>query len=80
VIGERCMIGGMVGIIGHLSICNDVIIGAKSIVDRNITSPGMYTGVMPLMPHKQLQNVGLLLVKLDKIVKYLNIKLKNLKD
>jgi UDP-3-O-[3-hydroxymyristoyl] glucosamine N-acyltransferase len=80
VIGERCMIGGMVGIIGHLSICNDVIIGAKSIVDRNITSPGMYTGVMPLMPHKQWQNVGLWLVKLDKIVKYLNIKLKNLKD
>ncbi len=80
VIGERCMIGGMVGIIGHLSICNDVIIGGKSIVDRNITSPGMYTGVMPLMPHRQWKKVSLWLTKLDKIIKYLNIKLKNLKD
>jgi len=79
-IGRRCMIGGMVAIIGHINICDDVIIGGKSIVDKNIKAPGMYTGVMPLMPHKQWQNVGLWLVKLDKIIKYLNIKLKNLKD
>ena len=78
-IGKRCMIGGMVGIIGHINICDDVMIGGKSIVDKNIKMPGMYTGVMPLMPHKQWQNVGLWLVKLDKIIKYLNIKLKNLK-
>ena len=80
VIGKRCMIGGMVGIIGHLNICNDVIIGGKSIVDRNITSPGMYTGIMPLMPHVQWKKVSLWLTNLDKIIKYLNIKLKNLKD
>lgn len=80
VIGKRCMIGGMTGIIGHLNICNDVIIGAKSIVDRNITSPGMYTGIMPLMPHRQWKKVSLWLTKLDKITTYLNIKLTNLKD
>ncbi|MCS5586835.1 MAG: UDP-3-O-(3-hydroxymyristoyl)glucosamine N-acyltransferase [Gammaproteobacteria bacterium] len=79
-IGRRCMVGGMVGIIGHISICDDVVIGGKSIVDKNIKAPGMYTGVMPLMPHKQWKNVGLWLTKLDKIIKYLNIKLKNLKD
>ncbi len=79
-IGRRCMIGGMVGIIGHISICDDVVIGGKSIVEKNIKAPGMYTGVMPLMPHKQWKNVGLWLTKLDKIMKHLNIKLKNLKD
>ena len=79
-LGKRCMIGGMVGIIGHLNICDDVIVNAKSTVDKDIKNPGMYTGILPLMPHKQWQNVGLWLVKLDKIVKYLNIKLKNLKD
>jgi len=79
-IGRRCMIGGMVGIIGHINICDDVIIGAKSLVNKNIITPGMYTGVMPLMPHKQWQNVSLWLTKLDKIVKYLNIKLKKIKD
>ena len=79
-LGKRCMIGGMVGIVGHLNICDDVIVNAKSTIDKDIKSPGMYTGILPLMPHKQWQNVGLWLVKLDKIVKYLNIKLKNLKD
>jgi acetyltransferase-like isoleucine patch superfamily enzyme len=80
VIGKRCMIGGMVGIIGHINICDDVIIGGKSIVDKNIKAPGMYTGVMPLMPHRQWKKVGLWITKLDKIIKYLNIKLKKLKD
>ncbi len=80
VLGKRCMIGGMVGIIGHLSICDDVIISGKSTVDKHIKKPGIYTGIIPLMPHKQWQNVGIWLVKLDKIVKYLNIKLKKIKD
>ncbi len=79
-LGKRCMIGGMVGIVGHLNICDDVIVNAKSTIDKDIKTPGMYTGIMPLMPHNQWQNVGLWLVKLDKIIKYLNIKLKNLKD
>ncbi len=78
-IGMRCMIGGMVGIVGHLNICDDVIVNAKSTVDKNINNAGMYTGIMPLMPHKKWQIVGVWLTKLDKITKYLNIKLNHLK-
>jgi UDP-3-O-[3-hydroxymyristoyl] glucosamine N-acyltransferase len=78
-IGKRCMIGGMVGIMGHANICDDVIINAKSAVDKSISVPGKYTGIMPLMPHKKWQTVGIWLIKLDKITKYLNIKLKHLK-
>jgi len=79
IIGKRCMIGGMVGIIGHISICDDVIINAKSVVDKNIIRPGMYTGIMPLMPHKKWQIISIWLTKLDKITKHLNIKLNHLK-
>ncbi len=78
-IGKRCMIGGMAGIVGHINICDDVIINAKSVVNKSITVPGMYTGIMPLMPHKKWQIVSIWLTKLDKITRYLNIKLKNLK-
>ncbi|MDC0888718.1 UDP-3-O-(3-hydroxymyristoyl)glucosamine N-acyltransferase [Candidatus Thioglobus sp.] len=78
-IGKRCMIGGMVGIVGHLKICDDVIVNAKSTIDKNITTPGMYTGIMPLMPHKKWQIVSVWLIKLDKITQYLNIKLSHLK-
>ena len=78
-IGKRCMIGGMVGVVGHLNICDDVIVNAKSTIDKNITTPGMYTGIMPLMPHKKWQIVSVWLIKLDKITQYLNIKLSHLK-
>ena len=78
-LGKRCMIGGMVGIVGHLNICDDVIVNATSTVDKNITKPGVYTGFTPLMTHKKWQNVGIWLTKLDKICKHLNIKLKHLK-
>jgi len=78
-IGKRCMIGGMVGVVGHLNICDDVIVNAKSTIDKNITTPGMYTGIMPLMPHKKWQIVSVWLIKLDKITQYLNIKLTHLK-
>jgi UDP-3-O-[3-hydroxymyristoyl] glucosamine N-acyltransferase len=78
-IGKRCMIGGMVGVVGHLSICDDVIVNAKSTIDKNITVAGMYTGIMPLMPHKKWQIISVWLTKLDKIAQYLNIKLTHLK-
>ena len=79
VLGKRCMVGGMVGIVGHLKICDDVIINATSTVNKDITKAGVYTGIFPLMPHKTWQNVGMWLIKLDKIANYLNIKLKTLK-
>jgi UDP-3-O-[3-hydroxymyristoyl] glucosamine N-acyltransferase len=78
-IGKRCMIGGMVGIVGHLTITDDVIVNATSTVNISITKPGIYTGFFPLMTHSDWKKVGMWLTKLDKITKFLNIKLKNLK-
>ena len=78
-IGKRCMIGGMVGIVGHLTITDDVIVNATSTVNRSITKPGIYTGFFPLMTHSDWKKAGMWLTKLDKITKFLNIKLKNLK-
>ena len=78
-IGKRCMIGGMVGIVGHLRITDDVTVNATSTVNRNILKPGVYTGFFPLMTHPGWKKVGMWLTKLDKITKFLNIKLKNLK-
>ena len=79
IIGKRCMIGGMVGIVGHLTITDDVIVNATSTVNRNITKPGVYTGFVPLMVHSEWKKVGMWLTKLDKIATLLKIKLKNIK-
>ena len=71
------MIGGMVGIVGHLTITDDVIINATSTVNRNITKPGIYTGFFPLMTHSDWKKAGMWLTKLDKITKFLNSYMKS---
>jgi UDP-3-O-[3-hydroxymyristoyl] glucosamine N-acyltransferase len=43
-IGARCMLGGMVGVAGHLSICDDVVVTGRSFVNSNIRKPGYYSG------------------------------------
>lgn len=43
-IGRNCMIGGKVGIVGHIEICDDVIVTAAANVSKSITEPGMYSG------------------------------------
>ena len=46
-VGKRCMIGGMAGIVGHLSICDDVSITGLTMVSHSITRPGVYSGGIP---------------------------------
>jgi UDP-3-O-[3-hydroxymyristoyl] glucosamine N-acyltransferase len=46
-VGKRCMIGGMAGIVGHLSICDDVAVTGLTMVSRSITRPGVYSGGIP---------------------------------
>jgi acetyltransferase-like isoleucine patch superfamily enzyme len=43
-IGSNCWIGYGVIIIGPVNICSDVIIGAGSVVTRDIEEPGVYVG------------------------------------
>jgi len=47
-IGARCTVGGGAGILGHLTIADDVHISAQSTVSRSISKPGVYTGFFPL--------------------------------
>lgn len=52
-IGRRCMIGGQAGIIGHLEICDDVIVSAGTLVSKSIRKPGVYTASLPVQPHSE---------------------------
>ncbi len=58
VIGERCMIGGGAGILGHLSICDDVVVSAMALVTRSIRRPGFYSGTFPLMENAQWERAA----------------------
>ena len=48
-IGRRCRFGGNVGVVGHLSICDDVVLLARTVVTRRIDRPGAYAGSMTPM-------------------------------
>lgn len=47
IIGERCMFAGQAGIVGHINICDDVVIGGATMITKDISQPGFYTGSFP---------------------------------
>jgi UDP-3-O-[3-hydroxymyristoyl] glucosamine N-acyltransferase len=51
-IGKRCMFGGRVGAVGHISICDDVVVWGAGVVSKDITEPGAYSGIFPVEPAK----------------------------
>ncbi len=69
IIGERCMLGGAAGVLGHLSICDGVTLSAMSLVTRSIDKPGFYTGVFPLMENKDWERSAVLVRQLDQMRK-----------
>jgi UDP-3-O-[3-hydroxymyristoyl] glucosamine N-acyltransferase len=52
-IGRDCMIGGGVGFVGHIEICDGVTISGFTFVTKSLTRPGTYTSGMPVMPHAE---------------------------
>jgi UDP-3-O-[3-hydroxymyristoyl] glucosamine N-acyltransferase len=52
VIGENLQMGGLSGILGHLKICDNVLIGAHTLITKNINDPGDYVGIMPAQEKK----------------------------
>ncbi len=46
-IGQRCMIAGMVGFVGHLEIADDVAVTGLTMISRSIPEPGIYSGGLP---------------------------------
>lgn len=64
-IGRYCVIGGAVGITGHLSICDKVQVSAMSMVTQSITEPGVYSSGTLLQETRQWKKNVLTLNKLS---------------
>jgi UDP-3-O-[3-hydroxymyristoyl] glucosamine N-acyltransferase len=50
IVGRRCMFAGQVGLVGHITICDDTIVNGKSVISKNITRPGVYSSAFPAEP------------------------------
>ncbi len=70
-IGRRCQIGGGVGIVGHLTIADDVYVTAMSLVTGNINKPGLYSSGTPLEPNSAWQKNAVRFRQLDDMARRL---------
>ena len=52
-IGRRCLFAGNSGSVGHVTICDDVVVLGKAMVTKDITRPGPYSGMFSAEPAKQ---------------------------
>ena len=50
-IGKNFKMGGLSGVLGHLEICDDVTVGAHTLITKSIKSSGNYVGIMPAQNH-----------------------------
>tara|TARA_B100000287_G_scaffold375209_1_gene375517 strand:+ start:393 stop:1328 length:936 start_codon:yes stop_codon:yes gene_type:complete len=65
-IGKNFQMGGLSGVLGHLEICDDVTVGAHTLITKNISKPGNYIGIMPAQDYKDWAKTATLIKKLDK--------------
>jgi UDP-3-O-[3-hydroxymyristoyl] glucosamine N-acyltransferase len=70
-IGKHCRIAGMVGIVGHLQIADNVTVTAKSLVSSSIKKAGVYSAGTPLEPNQQWRKNTIRFKYLDEMAKRL---------
>ena len=68
-IGRYCLIGGAVGITGHLEICDRVTVTAMSLVTQSITEPGEYSSGMPVQDSRSWRRNGARFRQLDALAR-----------
>jgi UDP-3-O-[3-hydroxymyristoyl] glucosamine N-acyltransferase len=66
-IGRYCMIGGRAGIVGHLEVCDRVVVTAMSLVTHSIREPGEYSSGTPLMPNRAWRRSAARFKQLDRL-------------
>ena len=70
-IGKNCLIGGGVGIIGHLEVCDGVTLQSMALVTKSIKKPGSYSSVAPIQETHEWRKSAVRIKQLDKIAKRL---------
>ncbi len=72
VIGRRCTIGGQSGILGHITIADDVQVLARSFVARSISEPGsVYSSAFQAVPAAKWRRNAARLYQLDMLARRL---------
>ena len=67
-IGKRCMFAGMVGMAGHIEVCDDVVVNGKGMISKSITEPGAYASNFPIEPVRDWNRRVAKIRRLDKLM------------
>ena len=66
-IGRYCLIGGGAGVLGHLELCDRVVVTAMSLVTHSIREPGEYSSGTPLMANRAWRRSAARFKQLDRL-------------
>jgi UDP-3-O-[3-hydroxymyristoyl] glucosamine N-acyltransferase len=76
-LGRNCVLGGYATVVGHLSICDNVILTAHAYVTKSISKPGSYSSsTTPLLESLKWRKTAVRIGQLEDIVQ----RLKRLED
>lgn len=73
VIGKRCTISGCAGIVGHISICDDVHITGMTMVSKSILKAGSYSSGVPMNETKKWRKNAARFNHLDEIARQIKL-------
>ncbi|TXI49672.1 MAG: UDP-3-O-(3-hydroxymyristoyl)glucosamine N-acyltransferase [Lysobacter sp.] len=76
-IGRYCLIGGGAGVLGHLEVCDRVVITAMSLVTSAIREPGEYSSGTPLMDNRTWRKNAARFKHLDALARQLGPRSKD---
>lgn len=68
-IGRYCLIGGGAGVLGHLEICDKVVVTAMALVTSSIREPGEYSSGTPLMDNRSWRKSAARFKQLDALAR-----------
>ncbi len=73
-IGRYCLVGGGAGILGHLDVCDRVVVTAMSLVTHSIREPGEYSSGTPLMDNRSWRRNAARFKQLDALARRVGAK------
>jgi UDP-3-O-[3-hydroxymyristoyl] glucosamine N-acyltransferase len=68
-IGRYCLIGGGAGMVGHIEVCDRVLVTAMTLVTHSITSPGEYSSGTPIQPRRDWRRNAVRFKQLDELAR-----------
>ncbi len=72
-LGSNCILAGDACLVGHIDVCDNVQIMARSLVTKSIDKPGSYSSGTPLMETREWRKNAVRISQLDSIARRLKV-------